>query len=40
MCDARQWDSAYLLDRQGDVFQYAVLHFELIHHCWQQQLVS
>lgn len=23
---------AYLLDRQRDVFQYAVLHFELIHH--------
>lgn len=40
---ADKMDIAYLLDRQGDVFQYAILHFQLIHH-WSvgssQQSVS
>lgn len=40
---ADQTESAYLLDRQGDVFQYTIFYFQLIHH-WSvgslEQVVS
>lgn len=35
-----QLGTTHLFNRQGDVFQYAVLYFELIHHCSLQQTVS